>query len=178
MKTLQEAREWYHAVRTRLLDMKQLAKKHWDHLPWGGDLGKEERFKNLEASDLMQSADLALSPIDDLAILVFFSVFEARVRDVLEKQVSSEVESLRHSSLKRAGQDLLDCIREGSFDLVMKPFKDRCPDLVEQVNQVRQYRNWVAHGRPENRKPKETVDPEKAYQRLTAFLAKVEVVID
>lgn len=155
-----------------------VGKKHWDRLPWDGDLGKEERFKFLESSDITRSVDVALEPIEDLAILVFFSVFEAIVRDVLEKQVSSEVESLRHSSLKRVGQDLVDCIREGNFDLVMKPFKDLCPDLVEQVNQVRQYRNWVAHGRPENRKPKETVDPEKAYQRLTAFLARVQVLID
>jgi len=40
--------------------------------------------------------------------------------------------------------------------------------LVEEVNQVRKYRNWVAHGRHAARP--DSVDPETAYTRLDRFL--------
>jgi len=40
---------------------------------------------------------------------------------------------------------------------------------IEEVNQVRRYRNWVAHGR--RAEPAEYVTPPAAYRRLRAFLA-------
>jgi hypothetical protein len=44
--------------------------------------------------------------------------------------------------------------------------------LVEEVSQVREYRNFVAHGRQEGKRPA-NVTPRMAYQRLGRFLAAV-----
>ena len=41
-------------------------------------------------------------------------------------------------------------------------------DLTEQVDQVREYRNWVAHGK--RKAVKNAVTPEMAYDRLKRFL--------
>jgi hypothetical protein len=52
---------------------------------------------------------------------------------------------------------------------VLEPFKKGHADLVEEVHQVRRYRNWVAHGRRDQ--PRDRVHPQLAYDRLTRFLA-------
>jgi hypothetical protein len=67
-----------------------------------------------------------------------------------------------------------EAIEQGSFFKVLEPFKpDIGTDLVQQVHQVRKYRNWVAHGRrglPEN-----AVDPRTACDRLQRFLDHLSV---
>jgi hypothetical protein len=64
-----------------------------------------------------------------------------------------------------------ESIEHGSFFKVMEPYKDVDADLVEEVNQVRRYRNWVAHGRRTKQTP--VVRPEVAYDRLKRFLNKL-----
>jgi hypothetical protein len=46
------------------------------------------------------------------------------------------------------------------------------------VDQVRQYRNWVAHGRRERDLDMNHVTPRMAYDRLRNFLAELGITID
>jgi hypothetical protein len=116
-------------------------------------------------------AERVKKELDDLAILVLFSVFEAVVRDWIESQVKPEVDGLRHPTLVKAGQDVLQAVGEGSFGRLLESYKSPINnDLIEQVNQVRRYRNWVAHGRRPDRKPAAGVRPDDAYRRLNDFL--------
>jgi hypothetical protein len=64
--------------------------------------------------------------------------------------------------------DATDEIEHGSFYRVLQVFKGLDASLIEEVNQVRKYRNWVAHGRRTG-KP-DSVDPETAFRRLKDFL--------
>ncbi len=51
-------------------------------------------------------------------------------------------------------EDAVGQIEHGSFHWVLEVFKPYGAGLVEEVNQVRKYRNWVAHGRrPKGRMP-------------------------
>ena len=72
------------------------------------------------------------------------------------------------SALEEAKRD----IAEGSFFRVLEPFKDEHADLVELVNQVRRYRNWVAHGR--RGQPAASVTPALAHDRLKQFLELIQ----
>jgi hypothetical protein len=151
--------------------------KVWDLIPWGADLDwvrrveKDNVLGRVEKPALLSTADAIRSGLDDRAVLVLFSVFEATVRDLLAAQVRPEVEGLHHPAVRTAGERVLDAVAEGSFYQVLEPFKPSATaDLVEQVNQVRRWRNWVAHGcRPEKR-PENEVRPKDAYERLKAFL--------
>ena len=110
-----------------------------------------------------------LEPFDDLAILVLFSVFESIVRENVILQAKPDLDHLRHPTMKRAGEDALEAIEEGSFFLVLEPFKaEGHANLIEQVNQIRRYRNWVAHGR--RGKPDSYVSPVMVFDRLQQFL--------
>jgi hypothetical protein len=172
MASLADAWKWYESVKEMTLAMQALGKKHWNSLPWDGELGRDERLRHLEAPELLGMAAGVLGDLDDLGVLLLFSVFEAIVREQVLADVARELPPLRHASLKQAVDDLREGIEHGAFFKVLAPFKGLDADLIEQVNQVRRYRNWVAHGRRGT--PQDAVDPRTAYDRLQKFIELVE----
>ncbi len=171
MKTLQDAWEWYEATKEACAFLNALARR-WDSLPWGEMSALPNRIGTMEKSRLIALSGSVQSPLDDLAVLVLFSVFEAILRAEVEDQLRPELEVLKHPALKKAGAELVKAVAEGSFyHGVLEPLKSPTTnDLVEQVNQVRRYRNWVAHGRREETRPEANVEPRTAYSRLQQFL--------
>lgn len=63
--------------------------------------------------------------------------------------------------------DLQESVRQGSFFRILATYKPDDAGLVEEINQVRRYRNWVAHGR-RGEQPAQ-VTPRVAYDRLRRF---------
>jgi hypothetical protein len=145
--------------------------KHWNTLPWGGDLGQVDRLRHLEAPEVLDWANVILADLDDLCVLLLFSVFEATVRERALADVAAELPTLHHPALQHAVRPLNEALEHGSFYKVTEAYKALDPDLVEQVNQVRKYRNWVAHGR--RGEPQNAVDPRTAYARLGRFLDRL-----
>lgn len=172
MKSLVDAWKWYTATRDNLLRMNRLADKYWRLLPWAGKLGRDDDFRLLEASDVLTETRHSLEFLDDLAVLVLFSVFEQAVRDHVRDGAGVEADALTHPVLRRAAEEALRAVEEGSFFRVLEPYKgEGRADLIEEVNQVRRYRNWVAHGRRGEQPP--AVTPTSAYDRLSRFLVAV-----
>lgn len=172
MTTLDDAWKWYQAAKSSLVRMERLAGKYWEELPWTGRLGRDSDLRIAEADDVAAHAELARQPLDDLAIVVMFSVFESVVRDFLADRLNQEIGGLREPILREAADDALRGVTEGSFyRRVLAPLKEQGAidaDLVTQVDQVRDYRNWVAHGRRGS--ATNFVSPYSAYLRLTRFL--------
>jgi len=158
--------------------------KVWGDLPWGqcdawvARVERDSVLGRIEAVELERNARTVTEELDDLAIFVMFSVFEATVRDHLKNQIAPELRRLEHPSLVKAGKDVEDTIEQGSFGKLLEPFKldVKTKSLVEEVNQVRRWRNWVAHGRRSERRPDDTVIPRAAYDRLGEFLSLLEHV--
>jgi len=172
MKTLADAWEWYENTARHLGLMKRLAVKYWINPPWMDSLENDPHFDSLDADTIAQQAVAGLAFLDDLAVMVMFSVFEAEVRHTVLEEVAQEGDLLRHRVLKRAMVETKQRLAEGSFFHVLNPYKDVHADLVEEVNQVRRYRNWVAHGR-QGTEP-DRVRPRAAYDRLNRFLAVLQ----
>ena len=148
-----------------------MGRKHWNELPWGTDsrLGQDEQLRHLDAPELVERAEVVLGDLDDLCVLLLFSVFEAIVRERVLADVEADLPTIHHIALKSAVEHMKEDIRNSSFyNHVLVHCKGVGPDLVEEVNQVRKYRNWVAHGR-RGVQP-DSVDPAIARNRLQRFL--------
>lgn len=64
--------------------MQRLRSKHWaDPSMKDASLWPDDEFQTLESEDIILETAASLKPIDDLAIVVLFSVFESHVRDYL-----------------------------------------------------------------------------------------------
>jgi hypothetical protein len=173
MKTLEEAWQWYISAKNQLHLFQRLGQRYWDRLPWAKCLTRDDHFRDLEQAEVVEGTALTLAYLDDLAVVVLFSVFEAIVRHQVADEVEQEERSLQHRTLKWAAQEAKKQIEEGSFFWVLEPYKDRYANLVEEVHQVRRYRNWVAHGK--KGKQPDNIGPAAAYRRLGRFLEILDV---
>ena len=67
MKTLMDAWEWYQSARTNLVRMRRLGTHHWgDESLKNASIWLDERFKEVEASDIVRETDLAIELLDQL----------------------------------------------------------------------------------------------------------------
>jgi hypothetical protein len=165
---LDDAWSWYVTTRKQMQWFGRLGRKHWDDLPWEGPLGKDDQLKGLESGAIVEGSKFCLEHLNDFAVLILFSVFESIVRDQVLSDVEDQKARLSHALLIQIVDDAVEEIEHGSFYRVLEVFKGSDAGLVEAINQVRRYRNWVAHGR-RTAKP-DAVDPETAYRRLKRFL--------
>jgi hypothetical protein len=149
--------------------MGRLGEQHWDRLPWDGDLGRDNYLRDLTSEEILSASQAVRDDLDDLCVLLLFSVFEAIIRERVLAEVEAELPPQRHVTIKRALDEMKEGIEHGRFFKVLEPYKDIDANLIERVNQVRRYRNWVAHGR--RTEQPEAVDPTTAYDRLKRFLA-------
>lgn len=166
--SLEDAWRWYEHARALARTTQRFAERHWDDLPWDGSLGRDDDLKELTSVELIAQSEAVLGDLDDLGVLLHFSVFESNVRNRVLTEIDGQVPVLQHPALEHAIAELREAIGHGSFFRVLEPYKLADAGLVEQVNQVRRYRNWVAHGR-HGRQP-ELVEPRAAYYRLRRFL--------
>ena len=118
--------------------------------------------------DITDGTDFCLEHLDDFAILVLFSAFESVVRERVLAMIEDERKRQTRFLVVRILDEAREDSRRGRVLRLLGFFKNQDAGLVEEVNQVRRYRNWVAHGR--RTKPPAAVDPETAYDRLTRFL--------
>ena len=172
MTSLDDAWEWYQAARRQLSLIHRIGERHWDGLPWGMDssLGRDDTVREIEGLRVVADAERALGPLDDLAVLVLFSAFEATVRAAVLEQLDPDRAAVRHPVARSAVAAAVEAVRDGSFFRVLDAFKvEGRADLIEQVNQVRRYRNWVAHGRRGDQPS--AINPGAAYDRLVRCLA-------
>lgn len=173
IRSLDDAWKWYSDVRSLAYDMKKLAGK-WNDPHFQKVLRRDNRLRGRTSSELRDRASGILDDLNDLAVLVLFSVFEVTVRDRAKADVDRETAAIQHPAVMRAARDLEEAIENGSFGRVTESYKSMDVDLTAQVNQVRKFRNWVAHGR--RGRPENSVEPQAAMDRLRRYLARLEEV--
>jgi hypothetical protein len=170
MMTFDDAWNWYVTTKKQLMLFGRIGRKHWKNLPWEGDLGKDDELRSLVAEEIIASTHFSLDHLKDFVVLILFSAFESLIRERAQSDVQRERDRLSHPLVTRILDEAVQDIEQGSIFRVLAVYKGQDADLVEQVNQVRRSRNWVAHGR--RGEPQAEVDPEAAYDRLKRFLER------
>jgi hypothetical protein len=168
MIDLDDAWAWYITTREQVKLFGRLSRKHWEKLPWDGELGEDDKLKTVEAEAIVKGSSFCLDHLDDFGVLILFSVFESVVRAQVLSEVEDEKSRLRHALIVQIVTNATDEIEHGSFHRLLQVLKGLDSNQIEEVNQVRRYRNWVAHGR-RTAKP-DAVDPDTAFRRLKGFL--------
>jgi hypothetical protein len=166
--SLEDAWRWYVRARRLATIMQRLGARHWNQLPWDGPLGLDEKLKPLNAAEIQTDSAAVVADLDDLCVVLLFSVFEATVRENVLTEIEASLPGELHPAVQQAVELMQEAVEHGSFFKVLEPYKPTDANLVEAVNQVRRYRNWVAHGR-RGTQPS-AVKPEVAYERLQRFL--------
>ena len=77
MKSLEDAWEWYRSVREQLEHHRRFGEKFWSDPAIQGPVSKDNSLRFLTADEIAGATRLGLEPLDDIAVFVLFSVFEA-----------------------------------------------------------------------------------------------------
>jgi hypothetical protein len=168
---LEDAWTWYESVRLLTRHMRRLGERFWNREEWSEALGRDNQFRHVESAHIKARVETTLADLDDLGVLLLFSVFEAIVRDRAKLDVKQSLPQHLHPAVDHAIEGLIWDIENGSFGKVTDAYKGMDADLVEEVKQVRRYRNWVAHGRRGSRPS--VNKPRSAYERLKRFLERM-----
>lgn len=94
MKTLDEAWAWYRATAEGAKRLTHLA-KFWNRLPWDqnnewvSQIARDGVLGVLGADQMENEAHQVTRELNDLAVLLLFSVFEENIRDLIEFQILS-----------------------------------------------------------------------------------------
>lgn len=174
IRSVEDAWRWYDSVGKLTTMMDRIARLYWDteheEKTLGETLYKDDRLRGYESAAIRDMVETIRTDLDDLAVLLLFSVFEASVRDHAQAELERELLAAppRHPVLRKAVSDAGDAIQNGSFGRLTEAYKSRDADLKTQVDQVRQFRNWVAHGRRGD--ATNNIDPDSAFNRLRRFL--------
>jgi hypothetical protein len=99
ISSLDDAWKWYEGVHTLARDMNRLGEKFWDRSEWEGPLGLDNRFRSVTSDDLRGRASTILNDLDDLAVLLMFSVFEEIVRHRAEIDVEHSLPRQLHPAV-------------------------------------------------------------------------------
>src|SRR3954469_7006888 len=124
MNTLDDAWQWYSATRQNLHLFQRLVRNYWEVLPWEGRLAKDNTFRGVEQGPALAGIELSVEHIDDLAIVVIFSVFEMIVRDGVMKVFRTATPETNDPVVLKAIKDARDGIERGSFyHNILDPYK-------------------------------------------------------
>ena len=171
MSRLDEVWEWYEAARDSLRIVRSLLETQPDAIP--PSLAAGTVFETQPRSEVLQRLRQAEQELDDLTIVALWASFEQQVLDHLEQAVQRTLKQKRRDRLQqRILQERLAKPRYWRFEEVLDLYKEIIdPQLVGDVKQVLQYRNWVAHGRTSRMPP--NIIPRIAYERLKDFLGQL-----
>lgn len=173
MNPLDEIWAWYEAARDSL----HLALRVITSTPSAAIrpeiIPRESIFQSAHPDEVTQRLQKASQELDDLAIVALWASFEQQVLDHVE-QVVSELSKKEKDRLQRSVlKERLKKPRYWHFEEVLNIYKAIIdPQLVGDVKQVLQYRNWVAHGRTSPMPP--NIVPRAAYERLKDFLDRLK----
>lgn len=169
IETLDDAWAWYEAVQHLARWMDRIARRYWDDPQMAELFGRDNQLRDLASVEIQDRARRVLDDLDALAVLLLFSVFEAEVRARTMEGVERELAiPPRHPALNDAIIAMRETIENGSFGRLTQRYRSLNPDLKTQVDQVRKYRNWVAHGR--RGEAENEVTPDQSRDRLERFL--------
>jgi len=110
--------------------------------------------------------------LEDLFVLAMTASFEARVKEFLKSQIAVTPGSY-HARIEKWIHGEVETAPLRGLARIFKPPVTRA--MIEDADTIREYRNWVAHGRT-RRKPASLVTPSFAYNALTSFMTTSNII--
>jgi hypothetical protein len=111
--------------------------------------------------------------LDDLFVMAMTASFEARLKEFLGSRANITAGPYKAKIEKWLFGQIESAPLYKIGDVFKPPVTKR---MIDDVEAIRKYRNWVAHGRMANRRPSKTVVPSLAYNALTSFMASAGLI--
>ncbi len=129
---------------------------------------------SLSISDAKESLDSAYTELQDLTIVSLIAIFEKIIIKHIFDICIKDSSLLKDEFSKTAMEYVTKLKDRWSLMNILDIYKSIVSsNVVGEIKQIIEYRNWVAHGK-KNNKPL-SLSPEIAYQRLSAFIKQADL---
>ena len=144
------------------------------------DFPLDSSLATMPLNEVKETLLLAEEELKDLTVLSLVSIFEQFLIEYLSEltdELSQKIdEPLSKETIEYACRNVERWYFKDILDL-FKPIVGS--QVVGDVKQIYNFRNWVAHGKNHKKKKKVTsVDPETAYERLSEFLNRLKLEVN
>ncbi|HVE09782.1 MAG TPA: hypothetical protein VNE00_21175 [Paraburkholderia sp.] len=131
-------------------------------------------FDAIDPATVDTAVDIAAQQAADLAVLALFATFERFVIEHLQMANRLLAAGYPQQYSAKLAQKFENEVEYWKFGEVLNLFKGEVdPDLIGQVKQVKQYRDWIAHRNPKQ-PPAAVSNPEMAYDVLTRTIEQIQ----
>lgn len=129
---------------------------------------KDEMFDRLSGTE---------EELDDIMVLSLFASFERELRVFIQDIIDANTHKST-STIERITSLTTSSIERWTVNDMVEAFSDIVDeDLRGKVKQIYEYRNWVAHGKNQNRLPSARTDPKTVYISLVDFILQAKQAI-
>lgn len=166
---LAKVMEWYEVSLECQIVMQQLINKRPEIIPLESTLATKELKETI---DLLNKS---IEELNDLTIVSLVSIFEQTLLGHLKTFIQQQMNPTDYLTNQLTSYVIQQAER-GKFTEIIDLFKPVVDaDKIGLVKQVYIYRNWVAHGKKATKTPPK-IDPILAYERLSEFLMRIQIV--
>jgi len=161
--------DWYKFTRDLLQGISKMLEQNPENLH---DLSWPKELEWQPIDKAQDTLRRALEELDDLVVLALFAGFEAWLL-----QEISEVLCAKGEPITAFSQEVFayarSALQRESLAKLLDVYKTIMPaKTVDQVKEIKRYRDWVAHGK---RKPRPlAITPKEAYERLNEFITQTQ----
>ena len=131
-------------------------------------------FLGEKKDDVADRLSAVESDLDDIMILSLFASFERELRVFIQDIVSRSTNK-NTRTVERITDLATDAIERWTIADMVDAFSDVVDiKLRGRVNQIYEYRNWVAHGKNQNKLPSARTDPKSVQITLIDFILQAK----
>lgn len=135
------------------------------------------KYYGLTQEEKKEENKKALEHSEELIVLSLFALFERKIRDVLLENVSALDISNSTEFQDRFSSIIKDKVEFLEIYKLLKMF-DFLPEIEHsRIKQIAEYRNWIAHGKNQNKLPSNTsLVPKLVFEELSQYILNLEKV--
>lgn len=138
---------------------------------------RHTRFYGVPIDEVVLNVEASEQELNRLVVLAMVAVFERTLRDTVAGRIKLRLSAESETERRIADQIARDIDFWKLSESLLNVFDGVDGSLRGNVKQLVDYRNWVAHGHTIALPPPVNALPEKAYERLTAFLQQAGILV-
>ncbi|MDR1400021.1 MAG: hypothetical protein LBJ41_08885 [Treponema sp.] len=137
---------------------------------------KNTPFEGKSAAEFEPQMISTVAEFDDVMVLALFAAFERELKISVQNALSVNLNP-QNSMVSRIAELTTDSIERWTMTDLLSTLRDIVDgNILGQIKQVYEYRNWVAHGKNQYKLPAIKASPRFTFNLITRFITLASTV--
>ncbi|MDR3170352.1 MAG: hypothetical protein LBU17_01850 [Treponema sp.] len=140
-------------------------------------LHKKTPFGGKSLVEFEAQIDSAITEFNDVMVLALFAAFERELKISVQNVLNTNLNP-QNSMVFRLAELTSDSIERWTMTDLLSTLRNIVDsNILGQVKQIYEYRNWVAYGKNQHKSPAINASPRFTFNLLTRFITQASAVL-